>query len=303
MTYYIGVDGGGTKTECILVDQAGEVCARHIAGGSNPSSAGAKAGQILLAALYELRRQASVNEVTPAMTLLCMAGSLAYWTEFAAQIVGFGKVVVFDDSLPVLELATGGQSGMVLHAGTGSFVAAYDRRGIARYAGGFGWRFGDQGSAYDLGRRAVTRVLLERQGWAESTRLGALLTQSVGTTDYAELTRLFYGGSNPTETVARLAPIVIRAFQEGDAVATEIALASAFEFLNFGVGIAKRLFGSDAVSSLQVGVSGRFLNSDSIFGPLAARAPFRLRAIADAPAEGVRRMLLRLNPPGSLRST
>jgi glucosamine kinase len=38
--YYLGFDGGGTKTDCILVDAAGAVLARATAGPSNPLRAG-----------------------------------------------------------------------------------------------------------------------------------------------------------------------------------------------------------------------------------------------------------------------
>ena len=40
MSYKIGVDGGGTKTECILVDPQGEIVARRLAPGSNPNVVG-----------------------------------------------------------------------------------------------------------------------------------------------------------------------------------------------------------------------------------------------------------------------
>ena len=49
--------------------------------------------------------------------------------------------------------------------------AARDAAGAIHYAGGLGWRFGDPGSGYDLGRRAITRALLELQGWLPPSRL------------------------------------------------------------------------------------------------------------------------------------
>ena len=53
----------------------------------------------------------------------------------------------------------------------GSFVAARDASGKIHYAGGLGWRFGDAGSGYELGRRAIARALLELQGWAPASGL------------------------------------------------------------------------------------------------------------------------------------
>ena len=80
---------------------------------------------------------------------------IGFWRETAAALQGYGKVTTTDDSVPVLELATAGAPGLVLHAGTGSFVAARTADGATHYAGGLGWKLGDPGSGYDIGRRAV----------------------------------------------------------------------------------------------------------------------------------------------------
>src|SRR5476651_1288178 len=171
MTFKIGVDGGVTKTECILVDAHGAIVARHLAPGCNPSVAGPEQARLIVTdALCALRDRAAI-----ASTHLFMAGAPAFWHEFAGTLTDFGRVTTADDSLPVLELATDGGPGLVLHAGTGSFVAARAPDGSVHYAGGLGWRFGDPGSAYDLGRRAISRALLELQGWSPPSRLGTLV--------------------------------------------------------------------------------------------------------------------------------
>ncbi len=38
--YFLGLDGGGTKTDCVLVDGSGKTLARSTAGPSNPIRAG-----------------------------------------------------------------------------------------------------------------------------------------------------------------------------------------------------------------------------------------------------------------------
>src|ERR1700716_999546 len=40
MRYILGFDGGGTKTECVLMNSADQVLARTYAGPSNPSRIG-----------------------------------------------------------------------------------------------------------------------------------------------------------------------------------------------------------------------------------------------------------------------
>jgi N-acetylglucosamine kinase-like BadF-type ATPase len=310
MSYKIGVDGGGTKTECILVDAAGRMVACHVGVGCNPSVVGAEgATSILTAALDSLRAQAVAHQAEntqglPAQrdrlvthTLLCMAGSRGFWDEFAAALQGFGRVTAVDDSRPILELATAGRPGLALHAGTGSFVAARALDGTIHYAGGLGWRFGDPGSGYDLGSRAVARGVLELQGWAPPSRLGPAVR------DYAQLgadapasdvTRYFYAHADATRHVAALAPTVLKLAGEGDAAAKEIVTASTGALLDFAIGVATKLFPQTPLDTLPAGLSGPILNHPLVVNALAARSPMPLVPITDSPIEGVRQLLTRL---------
>ncbi|HUR59821.1 MAG TPA: BadF/BadG/BcrA/BcrD ATPase family protein, partial [Opitutaceae bacterium] len=169
MSYRIGVDGGGTKTECILIDGTGAIVARHLAPGCNPSVVGPDQARLIVtdalcAVASSMPAGAAPRPI--AVTHIYAAGNRAFWRETAATLTDFGQVFTADDSYPVLELATKGQPGLVMHGGTGSFVAARGSDGAVHYAGGIGWRFGDPGSGYDLGRRAIARALLELQGWS-----------------------------------------------------------------------------------------------------------------------------------------
>ncbi len=293
----IGVDGGGTKTELILVDDAGTIVERRIGPGCNPSIAGAEAARlILIDALCALT--AGVERARITHTLLCTAGSRTFWQETAATLGDFGQVSTTDDSLPVLELATGGQPGLVLHAGTGSFVAA---RASAEapplegfYAGGLGWRFGDPGSGYDLGRRLVARGLLELQGWAPPSRLGPVLRDQTGLPDATALLRHFYAHAEPNRAVAALAPVLLHLASEGDPVAQQLVLESTGELHALAIRVATQLFPHIALDSLRAGLSGPILTHPAVADTLARTSPLALTPITVAPIEGVRRLLGRL---------
>ncbi len=292
----IGVDGGGTKTECILVDAGGAVVGRQSTGGCNPNVAGAEAARATLTeALRALVAQAPAGGEVVA-THLFMAGAPPFWRDFATQLQGFGHVVPGIDSLPVLELATGGKPGLVIHAGTGSFVAARGPDGAIHYAGGLGWRFGDPGSGYDLGRRTVARGLLELQGWAPPTRLGTLVRTHAGFPEKVEtfaVTRHYYAHAEPNRIIAALAPEVLRLAGEGEAIAGEIARASAGELLALATGVARTLFPETDLRALPVGISGPILNHVAIRPHLVATAPFTLTTVEGTPIEGVRRLVSR----------
>lgn len=292
MSWKIGVDGGGTKTECILLDPSGAVAARHTGPGCSPSLVGAaRAREIAAEALRAVR--AGHESASISATLLCMAGSRSFWREFGDSLCGYGRASTLDDSFPVLELATRGAPGLVLHAGTGSFVAARTPDGRTHYAGGIGWRFGDEGSGYDLGRRAIARGLLELQGWSAPSGLGRLVREVTGHSTAAAVAGHFYGDPATNTGVAALAPEVLRLANEGDPAAAEAVTASVAEILRLAVSVGAQLFPGERPAGFRAGVSGHILNHPFSYQVLSSRAPFPLARVTEPPIEGVRLLLLR----------
>jgi N-acetylglucosamine kinase-like BadF-type ATPase len=292
MPWKIGVDGGGTKTECILVDPAGAVAARHTGPGCSPSLVGVVQSKEIASEVLEAVRSGHPGEEISS-TLLCMAGSRAFWKEFGASLSGFGSVSAVDDSVPVLELATRGAPGLVLHAGTGSFVAAQTPDGAVHYAGGTGWRFGDEGSGYDIGRRAIARALLELQGWAPPSGLGALVQEKTGHSTAAAVAGYFYGDPATNNGVAGLAPDVLGLAAKGDPAAGETVSASVGQLLELAAAVTAKLFPGKRPDAFRGAVSGHILNHPFAFQVVSSRAPFPLSRITEPPIEGVRRLLAR----------
>lgn len=293
----IGVDGGGTKTEFLLLDEQGETLRRQVTGGTNPNVVGAETARRIvhesLATLTDGLVGRSVRQV-----LLCMAGSRDFWKETAAEIKGYGPVRTCDDSLPALELATGGEPGLVLHGGTGSFVAARaaDQRDplTCLYAGGTGWRFGDPGSGYDIGRRAIGRGLLELQGWAPWTRIGSALQAHSRLKSTADVTRFFYAHSEPNRIVAALAPAILDLAAAGEEVARELVAASIGELLDLALKVATATFPTTPLDQVRAGLSGPILTHRFAVADLSTRSLLRLVPIEQPPIEGVRRLLILL---------
>jgi len=293
--FQIGVDGGGTKTSLILVDETGRVVAEHSAPGCNPSLAGPdRAGAILAEALQAL--VAKHTDTPIRRTLLCMAGSPLFWRETAAALNGCGAVETTRDSAPVLELATGGKPGLVLHAGTGSFVAARANDGALHFAGGLGWRLGDPGSAQDVAKRAFSHALLELQGWRKPTALSDAVRVHTGQQEAPEVSRWLYG--NPDDANARLggfAPKVVELARAGCQPAQLALVCSLTDLVEQARLVTAKLFGETTVPC---GVSGTLLNSEPALHVLRSLVATQgwnvtLVPIAAAPIEGVRRLLLK----------
>lgn len=299
-SYKVGVDGGGTKTELILVDPAGTILARQAAPGCNPSQVGSeKARAILTDALDALLAKAQIPDLKSAIgaTLLCMAGNRDFWRKTADALTGFGRITTTDDSAPVLELATDGAPGLVLHAGTGSFVAVRDPAGAVHYAGGLGWKFGDPGSGHDLGRRAIALALLELQAGPGSvpSPLAAALRTHTGLADYSANSRFFYNDATANARIAAFAPLVVELAAQGCDPARRVLTDSITDLARLADGVIHRHFPGNA-AKFPCGVSGRILNSTPAVPVLRSLAgkfnwPVELRFIATAPIEGVHRLL------------
>lgn len=303
-SYKIGVDGGGTKTEFILVDGNGATVATHVSPGCNPSQVGPdKARALLVAGLEALLREAKIEKPEISATQLYMAGSPIFWRETAAALTGYGVVTAATDSVPVLELATNGAPGLVLHAGTGSFVAARGTDGTVHYAGGLGWRLGDAGSGFDLGRRAIAAALLELQGWppvgvrTPPSPLAVALQAHTGITDYAANSRFFYTDPNANAVMSAFAPRVLELAENDCGAAQQVVADSVTDLARLTDQVIHRLF-PQPTSSVPCGVSGRILNSVPAAFALRSLAtklrwPVQLEFITTSPIEGVKRLLVR----------
>lgn len=292
--YLIGVDGGGTKTSLILVNPAGRMVAEHTAPGCNPSLIGPeRARTTFMEALTALR--AGHTGVPVRRTLLCMAGSPAFWKETAAALKDCGTIETMRDSAPVLELATGGAPGLVLHAGTGSFVAARDLDGGLHFAGGLGWRLGDPGSAQDLARRAFAHAMLELQGWRPRTALGEAVWVYAGHSEAPDVSRWLYTAEDPNARLGGFAPKVVELARAGCAPAQTALVCSLTDLVEQARLVTDKLF---AGKTVPCGVSGTLLNSEPALAVLRALVAAHswnvvLTPITAAPIEGVRRLLLK----------
>ena len=295
MNFRVGVDGGGTKTELILLDSAGKTIATHSAPGCNPSQGGPdQARKTIADALQALCAKLPAGSVQS--TSLFMAGSPSFWSEFAAALTGYGQVLAAPDSLPVLELATAGAPGLVLHAGTGAFVAARAPDGSLHYAGGLGWKLGDAGSGFDLGRRGLAQALLELQGWAQSSGLGDALKAHTGLDDYAANSRFFYNDPAANAAIAGFAPRVLELAARGCHPAQTHLTEALSELVGLARLVTAKLFGTTVVPC---GLSGPILTSEPAVFSLKAlvathRWPVELNFITTPPIEGVRQLLCKL---------
>jgi N-acetylglucosamine kinase-like BadF-type ATPase len=232
MKCVLGFDGGGTKTECVLMDETGTILARSLSGPSNAVNVGSKASAAALAeAGMEALRSAGKppSDVAHILAGISGAGEPNVQAEIRATLKpNFPNATIVITSDLILSLAATGEiPSLVVIAGTGSAVLGRTSpRSVAR-AGGFGPIIGDAGSANDIGRKTVARCfqkVLNKEKFLLTDEICS--TFDCTWTQFVDLAR-----QQPTVIFPKVFPIVAKAAELGDSSARAILTIAGFDLL------------------------------------------------------------------------
>jgi N-acetylglucosamine kinase-like BadF-type ATPase len=244
MRYVLGFDGGGTKTECVLMDEAQRILARSRSGPSNPFRVGFQAAA---AALEAAASHALAEAHTEPPFIAAMYAGIAGTQhpeaakkvhEALAKIFPEARVCVVTDLTLSLE-ATGQHPAAVLVAGTGSAVIGRDAQGHLARAGGYGPVLGDQGSAYDMGRQAILAALRAGDRTGADSALGAQILRQLKCPSWTEV--LERARSSADETFPRLFPVIASVADAGDEDARKLLRDAALELASLVEIVVERL--------------------------------------------------------------
>ncbi|HME34133.1 MAG TPA: BadF/BadG/BcrA/BcrD ATPase family protein [Candidatus Sulfotelmatobacter sp.] len=281
MPYYLGIDGGGTKTTCAVGDET-RLIATATAGPSNVVRVGeVQASESLQQSVRQACAAAGIALAQVART--CVGGSGAARPELAeivrrslAEILSTPIDVVGDMQI-ALEAAFDTGPGVVVIAGTGSIAYGRDRQGRTVRAGGWGFAIGDEGSAHWIGRAAVSAVLraadrfpsdrfpsdlspsdlypAESRDGTPETRTHSSFAEALfkiwGVRSLADLARA--GNSIPPPDFAALFPAVAAST---DDLATQVLARAGKELASIAAVVILRLFAKDQSLSVPVAMTG-----------------------------------------------
>ena len=246
MAYYLGIDGGGTKTRCLLADET-TVLAKAMTGGSNIIRLGeAQAKEALHTAI---RQVCATAKISPGqIRVICIGAAGAARPEIAAKIhhilaeiapgIAETKVEVVGDTVIALEAAFAAGPGVIAISGTGSIVYGRDAAGHTVRAGGWGFAVSDEGSGHWIGRRAISAILRARDQGLE-TALTAMVLQAWRRSTIDELVQ--YANSTPLPDFPRLFPIVLRAADEADSIARDLLADAGTNLAHLAAIVIRRL--------------------------------------------------------------
>ncbi|HEY1657034.1 MAG TPA: BadF/BadG/BcrA/BcrD ATPase family protein [Candidatus Sulfotelmatobacter sp.] len=277
VAYYLGIDGGGSKTACAIGDED-IILASSMAGPSNITRVGEERAR---SSLHQAIRAAcdaahlnpkEINSACIGAAGAARADVAAAIRQAAAELIP-GEIAVVGDMAIAMEAAFGAGPGVVVIAGTGSIAYGRNSRGETTRAGGWGFTIGDEGSAHWIGREAVSRLLRtldERSdhgsgsphGTPVDFTFGSLFPQLKAIWNVDSLEQLGrIANSNPDFSV--LFPAVLSAADSGDKLALEVLESAAAELSRIANIVISHLLADSAVAPIAM-VGGVFRHSKTI---------------------------------------
>jgi glucosamine kinase len=242
MDSVLGIDGGGTKTDVALVDRSGRVLRRMRAVGLDPT--GDSDWVAVLEALA-----AELGPVGSVVLGLPYHGEIAEisqkQTHVASRVFGAGAQVLNDVEV-AFDGALAGEDGVLILSGTGSMAWSRGPLGTHR-VGGWGDLFGDEGSAFWIGREALRQVSGALDGRRANRSFAEALLARIGIAS-DELSAWAYGASSHRVRIAALAAEVSALASHGDPEAQGLMVGAA-EHLAEQALTAARLCGSSGAWS------------------------------------------------------
>jgi N-acetylglucosamine kinase-like BadF-type ATPase len=244
--FFLGVDGGGTKTHAVVIDETKRIIGEGTAGASNPLRVGFPASwQNISSAINEACREAGIETSSITAARVGVAGTRQAETRKRLRESLDGLKIadlrVLTDSAIALFGATGGAPSVVIIAGTGSVCCGVNERGKQACSGGWGPMAGDEGSGVWIARRALQQVAQANDGRSAATALTAAADKYFHTNGADELLAAIYAPHMTNDVIAGFGREVIATARAGDAAAREILASAGRELGLMAASVIRRL--------------------------------------------------------------
>ncbi|MDZ8086451.1 MAG: BadF/BadG/BcrA/BcrD ATPase family protein [Nostoc sp. DedQUE12b] len=264
MSYVLGIDGGGSKTVCVLMDDLHLVLGRGEAGPSNYQSIGIEATLESIQLAIHNAVEAAIITNTVNINAICLGLAGVGRVTDIEVMKGLVKdlqnnklpitwalqptnIVICNDALIALVGGIGQPVGIVVGAGTGSIVFGRNHQGDTKRVGGWGYILGDEGSAYKIALAGMNAALKSYDGREIPTSLIEGFKQHLDLKSIEDLIEVVYRREWGVKQIAALAPVVDFAAASGDIVANMIIDDAVKELVKATSTVIDAIFTTDSV--------------------------------------------------------
>ena len=297
----LAIDGGNSKTDAALVAGDGTLLASARGPGINAHITGIDQTMLVLDAVVkqataQLGRRPGASGWVATHTVACLANAdlPEEEAEHAAAVQAQGwspTAMVVNDTFAILRagVADGHAShwgvGVVCGAGINAVGVAPDGR-VTRYLA-LGTISGDWGGGHGLGLEVLWHAIRAEDGRGRDTILTSYLTGHFGVERVEEVTIGIHQGKISEDDLTGLAPLLLRAADDGDPVATAVVSRLADEISVMAITAMRRLGLTGLATPVVLGggvITARNpLLMSGITTQLAAAAPAAEVRVIDVP--------------------
>ena len=232
---FVGVDGGGTKTNVALMNSAGEIVGEGNAGPSNPLRVGVEtAVSNILKAIDSACDDGGVTrgDITSATLGLAGVRRQDLRDRVKASFVEHSRIrrtTVMTDAEIALFGTAMGKPALVVIAGTGSICIGKNEKEETAIAGGWGPLAGDEGGGIGIAEEALHRIAKASDGRGLPTSLTERASEYFRASGPENLIVAIYSPQMDNTRIAGFARHVVEAAQDGDRIAEDIIKEAGFE--------------------------------------------------------------------------
>jgi N-acetylglucosamine kinase-like BadF-type ATPase len=265
MSYVLGIDGGGSKTVCVLMDDLCQVLGRGESGPSNYQSIGIEATLQSIKSAIKNAIEAAIITNTVKIDAICLGLAGVDRAADIEVVKGLVKelhnnkslpinwalqpanIVICNDALIALVGGIGQPVGIVVAAGTGSIIFGRNHQGDIKRVGGWGYILGDEGSAYKIAIAGMNAALKSYDGREMPTSLIEGFKQHLDLESIEDLIEVIYRRGWGVKKIAALAPIVDLAAASGDELANNIIDDAVKDLVKATSIVIDAIFNADSV--------------------------------------------------------
>lgn len=278
--YVIGIDGGGTKTDVLCADLAGNIVGMGLSGPTNLTSNSVGAASFnLIEAVRQAVDGLKTSQEDSFQVKKLVFGLAGMDTEEeqarafevfsrALSHYNIGEMILLNDSWIALENGSSSADAVILISGTGSNALGRNAEGAVAKTSGMDYLLSDQGSGYDVGRQVLREAVKSFDGRSPKSVIEELVCKYFNISSIEELKSHVYNPMLSKIEVAQLAPICSEAYSQGDEVARSILEHTVEELVLMVSTVVERL-----------GIGNRFF--DLVLAGSVAKLPEVERALID----------------------
>lgn len=258
--YFLGVDGGGSKTTAVVFNEKGEFICSACGESINYYSVGLESARLAMENIIENLNIKKFRCAVIGMSALNERATEDETERFCSGIIDSESIIMDSDLFVALEaMDIDGECAAII-SGTGSMAVCRNADSSISHTGGWGYILGDEGSGYSIGLNGIKSAIRAAENCAPETALLGECLDYFSINNIYDLIDLYYEKKVSRKKTAAFARLVSKCCENGDAAAKSILEYEAEQLSQTALGLLK-----DKKKDISIGLWGGVFQNNMFF--------------------------------------